>query len=54
MNVIFTVRAAALAQREAEQTGKSTYHSYSSIPIEQASGPRAAHSEAVSTDKRER
>lgn len=26
---------------ETEQTGKPTYHYYSSIPIEQESGPRA-------------
>lgn len=28
---------------ETEQTGKPTYHSYSSIPIEQESGPRAGN-----------
>ena len=37
--------AVQLVHREAEQTGKPTYRSYSSIPIEQESGPRAARSE---------
>lgn len=45
------MRAVELIHREAEQTGKPTYHSYSSIPIEQESGPRAAQSEAVQRDK---
>lgn len=40
-----------LIHREAEQTGKPTYHSYSSIPIEQESGPRAGQSEMVKRDK---
>lgn len=47
MRSICGVRATELIQTEAEQTGKPTYHNYSSIPIEQASGPRAAQSEAV-------
>lgn len=46
-----SVRAVELIHREAEQTGKPTYHSYSSIPIEQASGPRAAQSEAARRDR---
>ena len=46
-----SVRAVELIHREAEQTGKPTYHSYSSIPIEQASGPRAAQSEVVRKDR---
>lgn len=45
------MRAVELIHREAEQTGKPTYHSYSSIPIEQESGPRAAQSEAVRRDR---
>lgn len=40
-----------MIQREAKQTGKPTYHSYSSIPIEQASGPNAAQREAVRRDR---
>lgn len=40
-----------MIQREAEQMGKPTYHSYSSIPIEQASGPKAAQREAVRRDR---
>lgn len=39
--------AERMIRGEAEQTGKPTYHSYSSIPIEQASGPNAAQREAV-------
>lgn len=40
-----------MIEREAEQTGKPTYHSYSSIPIEQASGPNAAQRGAMSRDR---
>lgn len=40
-----------MIQREAEQMGKPTYHSYSSIPIEQASGPNAAQREAERRDR---
>lgn len=40
-----------MLQREAEQTGKPTYPSYSSMPIEQASGPNAAQREAVRRDR---
>lgn len=40
-----------MIQREAERTGKPTYPSYSSIPIEQASGPNAAQSEAEGRDR---
>lgn len=40
-----------MIQREAEQTGKPTYPRYSSIPIEQASGPNAAQSEAEGRDR---
>lgn len=34
-----------MTERGAEQTEKPTYRSYSSIPIEQASGPNAAQRE---------
>lgn len=40
-----------LIRRGAEQKGKPTYRSYSSIPIEHSSGPRAAQSEAGWRDK---
>ena len=43
----------ALSPRKAEQTGKPTYQSYSSKPIEQESGPRAAQSEAIRRDRTE-
>lgn len=40
-----------MIQRGAEQTGKPTYPCYSSIPIEQASGPNAAQREAEGRDR---
>lgn len=40
-----------LIWRGAEQKGKPTYRSYSSIPIEHSSGPRAGQSEAGWRDK---
>lgn len=46
----FSESSRAHTQKQ-EQTGKPTYHSYSSIPIEQASGPRAAQSEEVQRDR---
>lgn len=48
---LFGGGAMELTRREAERRGKPTYHSYSAIPIEQESGPRAAQSEAVRRDK---
>lgn len=42
---------AEIGRSAAERKGKPTYQSYSSIPIEHSSGPRAAQSEAGRRDR---